>query len=157
MSYLQSRRITSIIICGIALAIAALCFVSPVSAVTQELQFESQQGYRVETFFSYDAPIEKIAERGAGQSNTVDSLKVSFYNPAGEAIASYNNIVDGVVRGDYFEFNYDLATERLQGAIDLGGESAGEMYLKGDADGNLSLIQIEESGAEIIIDRIADY
>ena len=153
---LPNRRITSIVIC--AIAIATFCFVSPAKAVTQELQLESLQGYKVKTSFSYDAPIsEKIAEGGGGRSKVVDSLKVSFYNPAGEAIASYDNIVDGVVRGDYLEFNYDPTTERLQGAIDLGGESAGEMYLKGDADGDLSLIQIEESGNERVIDRIADY
>ena len=154
---LLHRIISNIATCAIAIAIAILCFISPASAVTQELQFESLQGYKIETSFSYDAPTEKIAEHGAGRSNIVDSLKVSFYNPAGEAIANYDNIVDGVVRGDYFEFNYNPATERLQGAIDLGGESAGEMYLKGEADGNLSLIQIEESGAEIIIDRIMGY
>ena len=153
---LLHRIISNIAICAIAIVVATLCSVLPASAVTQELQFESQQGYRVETSFSYDAPTEKIAERGAGQSKVVDSLKVSFYNPAGEAIASYDNIVDGVVRGDYFEFNYDPTTERLQGAIDLGGESAGEMYLKREADGDLSLIQIEESGAEIVIDRISN-
>lgn len=156
MSYLPSYRLISKIAIY-AIAIAILCFIPPASAVTQELQFETQQGYQVKASFSYDAPTEKIAERGAGQTKTVDSLKVRFYNPAGEAIASYDNIVDGVVRGDYFEFNYDPITKQIQGAIDLGGETAGEMYLKGDADGNLSLMQIEQSGDEIIIDRISNY
>ena len=144
-----------IIICAIAIAIATLSLVSAASATTQELQLESQKGYVVKTSFSYDSKTpETIAERGAGKTKVIDSLRVSFYEPMGKAIASYDNIVDGTVRGEYFEFNYDPATEQLRGAIDLGGESAGEMYLKGKADGELSLIRIDESGKEEVIDWI---
>ena len=152
-----SYRIRSgkIIICAIAIAIATLSLVPAASAITQEFQLESPKGYIVKTSFSYDTPIlETIAEHGAGKTKVVDSLRVSFYEPTGKAIASYDNIVDGTVRGEYFEFNYDLATEQLQGTIDIGGESAGEMYLKGKADGELSLIRIDESGKEEAIDWI---
>ena len=144
-----------IIICAIAIVIAALSLVPAAGATTQELQLKSQKGYVVRTLFSYDSQTsEAIAEHGAGKSQAVDSLKVSFYEPTGKAIASYDNIVDGMVRGEYIEFNYDPATKQLQGVIDLGGESTGEMYLKGQADGELSLIQINESGEEEVIDRI---
>ena len=121
---LPSYRIllSKIAIYLIAIAIAILCFVPIANAVTQNLQFNSPKGYTIETSFSYDAANSKaialnkglarmysrpIAEHGGGKSNVLDSLKVSFYDPAGKAIASYDNIVDGVGRGDYFEFNYD--------------------------------------------------
>lgn len=141
-----------------------LCFVPTASAVTQNLQFNSPKGYTVKTSFSYDAANTDaialkdslgIAEHGAGKTNVLDSLKVSFYDPVGKAIASYDNIVNGVVRGDYFEFNYDPATQQLTGELDLGGESIGEMYLKSEANGDLSLIWIEESGEEQIIDTVS--
>ena len=154
---LPSYRILlgKITVCAIAIAIATLSLVPAANAITQELQLESQKGYVVKTSFSYDSQTsETIAEHGAGKTKVVDSLRISFYEPTGKAIASYDNIVDGTVRGDYFEFNYDPATEQLRGAIDLGGESAGEMYLKGKADGELSLIRIDESGQEEAIDRI---
>jgi hypothetical protein len=159
---LPSYRIllSKIAIYSIAIAIATLCFVPVANAVTQNLQFNSPKGYTIETFFSYDAANSKaIAEHGRGKANILDSLKVNFYDPAGKAIASYDNIVDGIVRGDYFEFNYDPATQQLKGELDLGGESAGEMYLKGEANGDLSLIWIEESGEEQIIDTVSsdDY
>ena len=149
-----------IAIYSIAIAIATLCFVPVANAVTQNLQFNSPKGYRIETSFSYDAAnADMFAEHGRGKAKVLDSLKVSFYDPAGQAIASYDNIVDGTVRGDYFEFNYDPVTQQLKGELDLGGESAGEMYLKGEANGNLSLIWIEESGEERIIDTVSsdDY
>lgn len=155
---LPSYRIllSKIAIYSIAIALATLCLVPIASAVTQNLQFNSQKGYRIETSFSYDAAnTDMFTEHGAGQTNVLDSLKVSFYDPAGKAIASYDNIVDGTVRGDYFEFNYDPVTQQLSGELDLGGESAGEMYLKGEANGDLSLIRIEESGEEQVIDRLS--
>ncbi|MEO1673758.1 MAG: hypothetical protein AAFR77_23775, partial [Cyanobacteria bacterium J06631_2] len=78
----------------------------------------------------------------------VDFLKVSFYSPDREMIASYDNIVDGVVQANYFEFHYDPATQQLLGEMDLGGESAGEIYLKGNVKQGLVLIEVEPSGEE---------
>ena len=68
-------------------------------------------------------------------------------------IASYDNIVDGVVQGNYFEFNYDPDTQQLLGKVDLGGESPGEIYLKGDADNGLTLIMVEPTGEEKVMDH----
>lgn len=126
-------------------------FVPAASAITQELHLESRQGYKIEALFSYPTQTTgAIAERGEGTTKTIDSLVVSFYDPDGNAIASYDNIVDGVAKGKYFEFNYNPATGKLQGAIDLGGESAGEMYLKGEVESGLSLIEVDRSGEKEI-------
>ncbi|WP_319418689.1 hypothetical protein [Pleurocapsa sp. FMAR1] len=136
--------------------IISLCFISPATAVTQKLQLNSAAGYIVETTFSYDenqTPMI-IKEQGVGKTNVIDSMKVSFYKPSGEIIASYDNIVDGVSQGTYFEFNFAPTTQKLLGNIDLGGESIGEMYLKGEIEQGLSLIEVETTGEEKIIDRV---
>ena len=144
-----------IAICLAIFLVFVLSFVSAASAITQELHLESQQGYTIEALFSYPSQTASaIAERGEGATKAIDSLKVSFYDPEGKAIASYDNIVDGIARGKYFEFNYDPATKQLKGAIDLGGESAGEMYLKGEVNSSLSLIKVEPTGEDKVIDTL---
>ena len=136
----------------VTLAILALinfAWVSPANAVNRDFQLSSDRGYRLETNFDYElADGKEIAERGKGKTKAIDSLQVRFYNPDGEMIASYDNIVDGIARGEYFEFNYDPNTQQLIGNIDLGGESAGEMYLKGNIEKGLTLIEVESTGEE---------
>lgn len=129
----------------------------PVYGATQELQINSDQGYMVQATFSYDAgdQVSAIAEQGKGTTKKIKDLKVSFYDPAGSMVASYNNIVDKVAQGNYFEFNYDPQKQELIGEIDIGGESAGEIYLKGNVDQELSLIMIKPSGEEEIIDQLS--
>ncbi|NJO97456.1 MAG: hypothetical protein HC764_16820 [Pleurocapsa sp. CRU_1_2] len=139
----------------LAIALINLIEVIPAAATTENFQLNSFQGYRVETSFNYDETknIDAIAEHGK-KASLVDSVKVRFYNPDGKLIASYDNIVDGIIQNNYFEFNYDLNTQQLIGKVDLGGESAGEMYLKGDAAQELSLVLIDPSGKEKVIDQV---
>ena len=115
--------------------------VAPALAVTQELQFNTDRGYLIKTTFSYDETKQPkvIHEQGAGTTQTIDSMQVSFYKPSGELIASYDN---------------EPQTQQLLGNVDLGGESVGEMYLKGEANQELSLIEVEASGAEKAIARV---
>lgn len=152
MSNYQNFVVRLVIIAMIV--VTSLYYVPAAIAITQDIQLESATGYKIKTTFSYDQlNTEVVREQGTGTTNVVNSLRVSFYDPAGETIASYDNIVDGVAQGNYFEFNFDPATHQLVGEIDLGGESAGEMYLKGEAD-RMSLIQVAESGEERVIDRV---
>ncbi len=139
----------------IAIVMTSFCSDLPAVAVTQELQIVSSDGYRVKTAFDYNQVDNSnaIAEQGSGATKAVNSMIVSFYNPDGEMMANYDNIVGGVVQGNYFEFNYDPKTQQLLGAIDLGGESAGEIYLKGDVEQGLHLIRVEASGEEVIMDN----
>ena len=152
---LKCRNLAILAIVGIVI-LANFCFPMKAIATTQDLQINSTAGYTIQARFSYDEAqnIEVIRESGKGKTQAIDSLVVSFYNPAGEIIASYDNITDGVATGEYFEFNFDLTTQQLLGQIDLGGESAGEMYLKGEVDGELSLIEIDASGEEKAIDVV---
>ena len=147
--------VNAVTISAIAL-ITSLSIVAPALAVTQELQFNTDRGYLIKTTFSYDESKQPkvIHEQGAGTTQTIDSMQVSFYKPSGELMARYDNIVDGVAQGSYFEFNFEPQTQQLLGNVDLGGESVGEMYLKGEANQELSLIEVEASGAEKAIARV---
>ncbi|NJL53167.1 MAG: hypothetical protein HC930_14995 [Hydrococcus sp. SU_1_0] len=143
------------------LAIALVKLISfggvlPAEAITQNFQVDGDRGYRMETIFSYDQDQQQkaISEQGAN-AKVLNSLKVRFYAPDGEMIANYDNIVDGIIQSNYFEFNYDLETQQLRGKVDLGGESPGEMYLKGDVEQGLSLIRVEPSGEERVIDQVS--
>ena len=138
---------------AIAIALISSAWILPVNAVERNFELNSDRGYRLESNFSYEVVDNKtIAERGKGKTQAIDSLQVRFYNPDGKMIASYDNIVDGMARGEYFEFNYDPNTQQLIGNLDLGGESAGEIYLKGNMEEGLSLIEVEPTGEEIEMD-----
>ena len=152
---LKYRNLAILAITGIVI-LANLCFPMTAIATTQDIQINSKAGYTIQARFSYDDTknIGVIRESGRGKTKAIDSLVVSFYDPAGETIASYNNVAHGVATGDYFEFNFDPTTQQLLGEIDLGGESAGQMYLKGEVDRELSLIEIDASGEEKAIDVV---
>jgi hypothetical protein len=139
----------------VAIALINLAWVFPAVAVTQKVQIKSLDGYQVEINFNYDAILSTsmLSEQGR-EAKLVDDLKVNFYDPDGKMIASYDNIVDGIIQSKYFEFNYDLETQQLQGKVDLGGTSAGEMYLKGDINQGFSLIMVEPSGEERVVDQV---
>ena len=144
-------------LCVMAIALVInFYFVSSAIAATQSIQLNSIKGYKVETTFSYsdDAIPLTIKEQGQGKTNTVNSMQISFYDPAGKLIATYDNIVDSIARGNYFEFNFDPATQKMLNEIDLGGESAGEIYLKGDIEQGLALIEVSATGKEKEIDRV---
>ena len=129
-----------------AIAIAVVCWTSafPALAATENFELKSNGGYRLEADFTYQEPWD--------EAKKIDSLKTRFYNPDGEAIASYDNIVNGEVRGDYFQFDYDLDTHQPIGEIDLGGESAGDIYLKGSRKAGFSWLKIMPTGEEITVD-----
>ncbi|MEM7591418.1 MAG: hypothetical protein AAF383_07850 [Cyanobacteria bacterium P01_A01_bin.83] len=141
---------------ALATILLNVAYVLPVEAITQQLQLKGDRGYQVEAIFSYDwASATEITEQGRGTTDTVDYLKVSFYDPSGSVIASYDNIMDGIAYGNYFEFHYDPLLHKILGEVDLGGESAGEMYLKGNAADKLSLILVDPSGKEKVVDQLS--
>ncbi len=145
-----------ILVVAIAL-IVSFIFIPPATAATQIFQWQGAQGYTVKGIFEYNnerSPV--ISQQGAGQTENLQSLTVSFYDPTDKLIHTYNNVNDGVAKGNYFEFHFDPTTQKLMGNIDLGGEVAGETYLKGTVGRELSLIEVDSSGKERIIDRDFD-
>lgn len=124
-------------------------------ATTQRFQWTGKTGYYAQGTFSYDEEQASttISEQGAGKTTTLNSLIVTFYNPSGEAINTYKNVVNGVAEGNYFEFHFDRVNQKLFGSLDLGGELAGEMYLKGKVARELALIKVEQSGIDSTLDQ----
>ena len=141
MLHYQNLAVRGIVL--FAIALINLVLAVPAMAKTESFQLHSDKGYRLETSFTYD-------ERENRATNNLDFLEVRFYDPDGEMMASYDNIVDGKVLGNYFEFDYDLDTHQPLGEIDIGGESAGEMYLKGSMKRGFFLIEVKPTGEEVV-------
>ncbi|AFZ36981.1 hypothetical protein Sta7437_3480 [Stanieria cyanosphaera PCC 7437] len=156
MLKLKNLLINLLIVILIVL-VSDLTFITQAKAVTQNFQWTGSTGYCAKATFTYDetTATKIISEQGAGRTNQLKSLIVTFYTPAGETIHQYENVVNGETRGNYFEFNFDTATQKLFGNIDLGGELSGELFLKGTVNQQLSLIEIEPSGEEHLIDTDA--
>jgi hypothetical protein len=134
--------------------IIALTGITPAHAITVNFNWNGNNNYSAIGSFSYDentAPAT-FSEKGAGQTYVLQSLNVSFFDPLKNVIATYNNVVDGVSIPKYFQFNFNTVTQEIFGLIDLGGEVAGETYLKGTVNTDLSLFQVPESGTDVTID-----
>jgi hypothetical protein len=122
------------------------------SARTLQFQWSGDSGYRIRGWFEYDektAPVV-IHEEGAGKTRAIDNLSLFLIDREGHSLDRYDNVVDGISKANYFQVNFDTRTGEFFGAIDLGGESAGETYLKGIIDENLSLFFVENG------DRVVD-
>ncbi|MHC5830644.1 MAG: hypothetical protein ACYT04_85540, partial [Nostoc sp.] len=71
-----------------------------------------------------------ISESGAGATKALQSLSVSFFNPSQELIGTNNEVVNGVSRNQYFNFNFDTITGNLFGAFDVGtGSGIRDVFL----------------------------
>ncbi|MBW4595887.1 MAG: hypothetical protein KME46_24045 [Brasilonema angustatum HA4187-MV1] len=134
--------------------IIVLTGITPAHAITLNFNWNGNNNYSALGSFSYDentAP-GSFSEKGAGQTYVLQSLNVSFFDPLKNVIATYNNVVDGVSIPKYFQFNFNTVTQEIFGLIDLGGEVAGETYLKGTVNTDLSLFQVPQSGSDATID-----
>ena len=152
--WFQKNLIKLLVFIGFLIA-RELIFNLPAEAVTQNLQWTGSADYTVEGTFNYEKEKDKeiIAESGMGKAKRLNSFIVTFYSPSGEIIDCYEDIINGEIKKEYFEFNFDTATQKAIAKIDLGGERLGELFLKGTMGNSLSLIEIEPSGEERILDR----
>ncbi|MEM8780851.1 MAG: hypothetical protein AAGF26_18705 [Cyanobacteria bacterium P01_G01_bin.49] len=130
-------------------------FISDAKAITVHFEWQGNQGYLVKATLNYD---EKnlptiITEKGQGKTNYLESLSVSIYNSDHELIETYDNIKNKIATGKYFQFNFNTSTKQLIGKIDIGGESLGELYLKGNIKDNLSLYQVQKFNTDSMLDQ----
>ena len=144
--------------CLVAIALSGN-FANSAVAASYNFQWYGTTGYSVKGEFNYDENVtsEMISETGKGQTKQLQSLTVSIYNPDGELIHTYNNVVDRQATGNYFEFNFDPRTQELVGNLDLGGEIVGDMYLKGKINKKLSLIEVESGDRERVVDSFYTF
>jgi len=128
-------------------------------AVTTKCHWVGEKGYSAEIIFSYDEQLmpNKIVEEGRGKTKIIQDLTVSFYNSTDQLLGTYDNIKQGVSQFPYFKFNFDPQQQKVIGLIDLGGDSSGEVYLKGIVQENLKLFKIDQSGEERIYDQKAIF
>ena len=124
-------------------------------AVTTKCYWTGEKGYSAEVIFSYHEKLmpSQIIEEGRGMTKIIQDLTVSFYNSTGQLLGTYDNIKQGVSQFPYFKFNFDPQHRKIIGLIDLGGDSSGEVYLKGIVQENLKLFKIDQSGKETIYDQ----
>jgi hypothetical protein len=128
--------------------------IAPAQAITFNFDWNGNQGYSATGLFSYDentAPAI-FSEIGLGQTQVLQSLNISFFDPSNNLIAAYNNVVNGISTANYFKFNFNTDTQEIFGLIDLGGEVAGDTYLQGTINTNLSLYQVPQSGSDVSVD-----
>ena len=156
---LSLKNILITLFLTIAIAVASnSIIITSAEAMTQSFQWTGTTGYSASGKFSYDEGqvSRTISEQGAGKTHTLKSLSVTFYAPSGKPITTYENVINGIAEGNYFEFHFDPVKQKLFGSIDLGGEFAGEMYLKGEVERELSLIEVDKSGIERTLDKDSD-
>ena len=127
--------------------------------VTMNFQWTGKKGYSAEVIFSYDEGLmpNQIIEEGRGKTKIIEDLTVSFYDPAGQLLGIYDNIKQGISQDPYFKFNFDPQQQKITGLIDLGGDSSGEIYLKGIVQENLRLFKIDRSGKEKFYDQNTSF
>lgn len=144
------------LLCSVCfLIVSELVFVMPAEAITQIFQWTGSADYTVRGAFNYEKTKDEeiIAESGMGKAKRLNSFIVTFYSPSGEIMDRYEDVVKGEIEKEYFEFNFDTATQKAIANIDLGGEQLGELFLKGTMGNPLLLIEIQPSGKERILDR----
>lgn len=144
---------TLVLIIGIALTMA-FTPISPAQAITYDFSWNGNGNYSAKGSFSFDEIIAppSFSESGPGATNFLQSFNISFFDPANNFIAAYENVVNSVSTANYFQFNFNTDTQEIFGLIDLGGGLSGNTYLKGIVNSELSLFQVPQSGADFIID-----
>lgn len=132
--------------------------VHPAQAITFAFNWVGDGGYSTEGLFRYDASIANgvISESGAGPTHGLQSLSVSFFNPAHTLLESFNTVSGGVSSSAFFQFNFDTSTLNLTGPLNVGGGTGviGEKFFNGTIGGLLRLRQdIDQQGNSFEIDR----
>ena len=148
-------------IAAIAATSTALSLVMPqsVQAITFNFSWQGDAGYSALGKFSYDettAPLI-ISESGPGQTNDLQSLSVSFFDPSNNLLGIYNTVTGGVSESLFFKFNFDTSNKTLFGNLDIAGGRLveGEYFLQGKIGSSLVFRQLIDpvSDTKISLDQ----
>ena len=155
MKHSVLKNVIKIIICICYFSLSQLGWVSSAQAATSSIQWQGLAGYSVTATYSYEELPngQVIHEQGRGFTNKLKALQVQFYDSTGQLIYQHDDIKDGVSQGKYFELNLDPTTQEISGRIDIGGENTEELFLRGTVNEGLSLMQIDASGEEFVLDH----
>jgi PEP-CTERM motif len=123
---------------------------NPAQAIDFNFSWKGDAGYSALGTFSYDETTAPsiISESGAGPTDYLDSLSVSFFDPSNMPLGTYNTVTNGVSESPLFVLNFDTSTKSLFGNFDVagGGIFDGEFFLKGTIDSKLELKQSVNQG-----------
>jgi hypothetical protein len=126
-------------------------------AISFNFNWRGDAGYSARGTFSYDetnAPTI-ISESGAGVTNFLNSLTVSFFDLANNPLQSFNTVSGGISQSPFFAFNFNTLTRTLFGAFDVGGGTGviGEQFFGGTIGGLLQLRQdVDQISQSILLD-----
>lgn len=148
-AFLKQYRLVCLLSIGWAVGI----FFFPATAMATEtrLQWQGDQGYQVQARLTYpDTLTEGMAAiEGRGKPQNLDALTVEIYNPNGQKLAVYNNLIAGQSgQDDFLQLHFDVAQQQLQGWLDIGGVKPGEYFLKGQPGISLDLFYLDVQGKE---------
>jgi hypothetical protein len=126
-------------------------------AISFNFNWQGNGGYSAKGMFSYDETTAPtiISERGAGQTDYLQSLSVSFFDPNNNPLQSFNTVTNGVSESDFFRFNFNTSTQTLFSNFNVGGGQGviGEQFLSGTIGSFLRLGQdVNQMGTSITLD-----
>ncbi|HAX87862.1 MAG TPA: PEP-CTERM sorting domain-containing protein [Cyanobacteria bacterium UBA11370] len=136
----------------------SLVMAQQAQAIAFNFNWQGDSGYSATGMFSYDETTAPtiISESGPGPTNYLQSLMVSFFDPGGNPLQSFNTVANGVSESRFFQFNFDTSTQTLFGAFDVGGGTGviGEQFLQGTIGDGLRLVQdVDQISQSIELDR----
>ncbi len=139
-------------------AALSLVMAQQAQAIAFNFNWQGDSGYSATGMFSYDETTAPtiISESGAGPTNYLQSLMVSFFDPSGNSLQSFNTVTDGVSESPFFQFNFDTSTQTLFGDFNVGGGTGviGEQFFSGTVGNLLRLRQdVDQMGTSIELDR----
>ena len=133
-------------------------FLLPPAALATETQlhWQGDQGYQVranliypDTFTTGIAAIE-----GVGKPQQLDALTVRVYDPHGQELAVYENVVAGQSgQDDFLQLHFDVGHQQLRGWLDIGGAVQEDYFLKGQPGVGLDLFYLDAQGKETKVDH----
>ncbi len=140
------NKISATVTASAVLAMAlALETGNPAQAIEFKFSWQGDAGYSALGTFNYDettAPLI-ISESGAGPTDYLQSLSVSFFDPSNILLGTYNTVTNGVSNSPFFTFNFDASNQTLFGDFDIagGGVFIGEYFLQGTIGSSLEFRQ----------------
>ena len=139
------NKISATVTASAVLAMAVALETNPAQAIEFNFSWQGDAGYSALGTFSYDETTAPsiISESGAGPTDYLDSLSVSFFDPSNILLGTYNTVTGGVSESQFFTFNFDTSNQTLFGDFDIagGGVLIGEYFLQGTIGSSLEFRQ----------------
>lgn len=150
--------LTKLAATAVTSAILSVASGQEAQAISFNFDWQGDGGYSAKGMFSYDETTAPaiISESGAGATNNLESLMVSFFDPSNNPLQSFNTVSNGVSESPFFNFNFDTSTQTLFGAFNVGGGTGviGEQFFSGTIGSLFRLRQdVDQMGTSIELDR----